>query len=635
MKSSETQNLTSKSTLPKIEILIVQDSYSSAEAIASLLIKAGFKLIWHQVSTQADYLAHLSRDLDLILVDDCQTQLPSKEALRLWVEKKLTIPVLIINGEGKIPDAVAAIKAGASNYLTSAEMKQLPLAVEQVLQEQFHFCVQLRKCVHESEQQLQKLITENADGIIAVDEQGIVQFVNPAALQLLQKSSTQLLGESFGFPVVNGDYLEVDIPQTQGHILVAQMRVSQILWQGTTAYLVSLRDITKLKQAEEEKVKLLAEAQAANRAKDEFLAILSHELRTPLNPIVGWSQLISGGTLNQTQIEQGVEIIHRNAMLQAQLIEEILDLSRIVRGKLQLEISKVNLSKIVTYALENLHLAAQAKSIEIITHFEPDLGLVYGDPTRLQQVIWNLLSNAVKFTSDRGRIEITLKKIGNTAQLQVTDNGKGIEPEFLPYVFDYFRQAENVTSRVVGGLGLGLAIVRHLVELHGGTVTAHSDGIGQGATFIVTLPMIDSCEQSKSEGSLFRSLKDLSQVKVLVVDDDESSRNLLVGVLKNEGAEAIATASGSDALTAIQKSHPDILVSDIVMPEMDGYQLIQRVRELPAEQGGNLSAISLSAYTSSIDAQQSLAAGFDLHLNKPLDLNNFLKVVTQLAQKNL
>ncbi|BAU63423.1 putative Sensor protein [Stanieria sp. NIES-3757] len=490
-----------KSAFEKIKLLIVQDCYSAA-ATVSLLIEAGFELNWQQVSTEADYLAHLNANLDLILVDDYQTQLTTTEALKLWIKHKLTIPVLIINGEANISKAVTAIKAGASNYLTTAEMERLPLVVEQVLQEQFNFCVQLRRCIHESEQQLQKLITENPDGIIVVDEQGVVQFVNPAALKLLQKSTTQLLGESLGFPVVNGDYLEVDIPQSQGQIVIAQMRVSQIFWQGMTAYLVSLRDITKLKQAEEERVKLLEETQAANRAKDEFLAVLSHELRTPLNPIVGWSQLISGGTLNQTQIQQGIEIIQRNAMLQAQLIEDILELSRIIRGKLQLEVSKVDLSKIVDNALGNLHLAAQAKSIEIITHCDRNVGLVYGDATRLQQIIWNLLSNAVKFTPDRGRVEVTLKKSDRTVQLQVKDNGKGIEPEFLSHVFDYFCQAENVTSRAFGGLGLGLAIVRHLVELHGGSVTAHSDGIGQGATFIISLPTNNSFDDSSSEESL-------------------------------------------------------------------------------------------------------------------------------------
>lgn len=480
-----------KSAFQKIKLLIVQDSDSAAAATVSLLIEAGFELSWQQVSNKTDYLAHLNSNFDLILVDDAQTQLTTKEALRLWAENNLNIPVLIINGEAKTSKAVAAIKAGASNYLTTAEMEQLPIAVEQVLQEQFNFCVQLRRCIHKSEQQLQKLITENPDGIIVVDEQGVVQFVNPAALKLLQKSTTQLLGESLGFFVVNGDYLEVDIPQSQGQIVVAQMRVNQVFWQGITAYIVSLRDITKLKQVEEERVKLLEEAQAANRAKDEFLAVLSHELRTPLNPIVGWSQLISGGTLNQTQIQQGIEIIQRNAMLQAQLIEDILDLSRIVRGKLQLEVSKVNLSKIVDNTLENLHLAAQAKSIEIITHCDRNIGLVYGDATRLQQVIWNLISNAIKFTPDRGRVEIIIKQIDQTVQLQVKDNGKGIEPDFLPHVFDYFRQAENVTSRAFGGLGLGLTIVRHLIELHGGSVTAHSDGIGKGATFIISLPKID------------------------------------------------------------------------------------------------------------------------------------------------
>ena len=270
---------------------------------------------------------------------------------------------------------------------------------------------------------------------MVVNQQGIVRFVNPAALQLLGKESDELINQPFGFPVVNGDFLEVDIPLSSTEMLVAQMRVSQIQWQGAKAFVVSLRDITQLKQAEEDIVRLLEKAQSASRAKDEFLAVLSHELRTPLNPIVGWSQLLVKGNLTESQIKKGVEIIQRNAMLQAQLIGDILDISRIIQGKL------------------------------INTDLDPNAALVQGDPTRLQQVIWNLLSNAVKFTPIGGRVEVRLASVNTAvqqennpetklsfpyAQIQISDTGKGIAPEFLPYVFDYFRQAESTKSRTEG-----------------------------------------------------------------------------------------------------------------------------------------------------------------------------------------
>ena len=485
-----------------IEVLILADTVS-LDTITSWLETAGDRVHWHQIPTLAQYRNRLNSlsSIDLILWDAASSQITLDRAIDCLLTDNLKIPLIAVNGESSIPTAIAAVKAGAVDYLPADSLSRLPQAIAQALSKPDFLCLESR-CTSQSEQQLQKLISENADGIIVVDEQGIVQFVNPAALELFGKSSTALIGESLGFPVVNNDFLEVDIPVSTDKTLVAQMRVSKIKWQGMTAFVVSLRDITQLKQAELERTKLLQEAQAANRAKDEFLAILSHELRTPLNPIVGWSQLLAQGNLPQAQIKKGAEIIQRNAMLQTRLISDILDISRIIQGKLKLEVVPVNLVKVINNALETVNLAAQAKSIKLETELATDIGLVQGDETRLQQVVWNLLSNAVKFTPNDGIVNISLTAIQteqslDCAEIKIKDSGKGIAPEFIPYVFDYFRQAESTKSRSEGGLGLGLAIVRRLVELHGGEVNVTSAGLGMGATFTVSLPLFNSRERTK------------------------------------------------------------------------------------------------------------------------------------------
>ena len=483
-----------------LAIAILADTSSVVDAIVSTLDKAGLSN-YQQALTREDYINLLHAKCDLVLYDAHHGQITLNEAVACLLDSNPTIPLLVVNGESSIPAAVAAIKAGANDYIPFEALSQLPQAIIQAYKERSQVCLQ-SYCLAQSDRQLQKLITENADGIIVVDRQGIVHFVNPAAQQLLGKPQSELIGESLGFPAVNGDFLEVDIPVSPDKILVAQMRVSQIQWQGIDAFVVSLRDITQLKQAEEEIAQLLKEAQAANRAKDEFLAVLSHELRTPLNPIVGWSQILVRGDLSPERVKQGAEIIQRNAKLQTQLIGDILDISRIIRGKLELNVTTVNLIDVIRNALETISLAAQAKSIQIVTEFEENIALIQGDSIRLQQVVWNLLSNAVKFTPHHGTVKVCLasvttahqlngskvKPASSYAQIQVIDSGKGIKPEFLPYVFDYFRQAESSKSRSEGGLGLGLAIVRRLVELHGGEVSADSWGTNQGATFTILLP---------------------------------------------------------------------------------------------------------------------------------------------------
>ncbi len=395
----------------------------------------------------------------------------------------------------------------------------------------------------------------------------------------------------------------------------------------------------KRQHVEEELERLLqreqaarAEAEAANRIKDEFLAVLSHELRTPLNPILGWARLLRTKKYDEATINRALETIERNAKLQTQLIEDLLDVSRILQSKLSLKTCPVDLVFIIKSAIETVQIAADAKSIQIQTLLEPGVRQVLGDLNRLQQIVWNLLANAVKFTPQGGRVEIRLEAVGSQAQIQVIDTGKGISADFLPHVFDYFRQADGSTTRVFGGLGLGLAIVRRLVELHGGTVAAESLGEGQGATFTVRLPLMNvQPKQSEEDKSLDSSLT-LSGVRVLVVDDDCDSRDFLIFVLEQYGAFAISVASTSEALETLKQFKPDILISDIGMPIEDGYSLIRQVRSLSPEQGANIPAIALTAYAGEMNQQQALVAGFQKHISKPIEPSMLVQVISGLVR---
>lgn len=375
-----------------------------------------------------------------------------------------------------------------------------------------------------------------------------------------------------------------------------------------------------------------------NRIKDEFLAVLSHELRSPLNPILGWSKLLQSRKLNETKTAQALATIERNAKLQSELIEDLLDVSRILQGKLSLNIHPVDLALTVEAAIETVSLAAIAKGIEIQTRLDSQMGPVLGDSSRLQQVVWNLVSNAVKFSPAGGRVEVRLTGVGDWAKITVTDTGIGINPEFLPYVFDYFRQEDGATTRKFGGLGLGLAIVRHLVELHGGTVQADSLGEGQGATFTVRLPLSGTVQgPENSLAELSESLspdEPLWGVRVLVVDDEPDMRELASFLLEQAGATVTTVTTALEALTAFAQFQPDVLLSDIGMADMDGYMLLQQVRALPPERGGQVLAIALTAYAGEWDRKQALQAGFEEHLAKPIDPEILVSVIARLCGRN-
>lgn len=390
-------------------------------------------------------------------------------------------------------------------------------------------------------------------------------------------------------------------------------------------------DITETKQREAERQQLLEreqrlreQAEQANRIKDEFLAVLSHELRTPLNPILGWVRMLKAGKCPPAKVPQALETIERNAQLQAQLIEDLLDVSRILQGKLTLNSDSVNLVETIRAASETVQLAAESKAIDLHLHLDPDVGIIRGDANRLQQVFWNLLSNAVKFTPHAGRVEVTLSQVGTEAQIQIHDTGKGIRSEVLPYIFDRFRQADSSTTRQFGGLGLGLAIARHLVELHGGTILAESAGENQGATFTVSLPL--SIAQSQDQvPDLPKSSRDLAGIKILAVDDEPDNLDFLVFLLEAMGAIVESAKSAKSAFEKLSEFQPDLVISDIAMPDLDGYRLLQQIREQT-----DVPAIALTAYAGETNQRQILAAGFQHHLAKPVDPDELVNTIVSL-----
>ena len=408
-------------------------------------------------------------------------------------------------------------------------------------------------------------------------------------------------------------------------------------------------NVTSRKLAEEERAALLVRerdarrhAEEADRLKDEFLATLSHELRTPLTSILGWASMIRNGEVEGPSAERAIETIERNARSQARLIDDLLDVSRIITGNLRLELNPLNLVPIVEAAVDALRPTADAKGLELTTEFSSAC-LVRGDANRLRQVIWNLLSNAIKFTPRGGGVQIVLDCVDGIVRLKVSDTGEGISAEFLPYVFDRFRQAEGSISRRQGGLGLGLAVVRHLVELHGGNVSAESSGLGSGSTFTVDLPMAQErrdparAEERRKEVERRRSLTGnkvrLDGIHVLLVEDDDDSRKLIGTMLKQHGAQVSSAASAKDAFTLFCGKLPDVVISDIGMPDEDGYELIQRIRALSEKAGGLTPAIALTGYATRKDRERSLASGYQLHIAKPIEQSQLVSAISSLVKK--
>jgi signal transduction histidine kinase/CheY-like chemotaxis protein len=452
-----------------------------------------------------------------------------------------------------------------------------------------------------------------------------------------------------GHPTVTS-YLAVSVTSRSGEVLgglffghskagVFTERDERIV-EGLAAQAATALDNARLFESAQ---KARSEAELANRLKDEFLATVSHELRTPLNAMLGWTRLLRAGKLDESRHLQALATVERNAVAQQQIIEDILDVSRIITGKLRLDVSPLELAAIVEAAIDSVRPTADAKGVRLESFIDSDPNLVLGDSSRLQQIAWNLLSNAIKFTPRGGRVQILLERVDSHVEITVRDTGRGISKEFLPFVFDRFRQADSSTTRQHGGLGLGLAIVRHLTELHGGNVQVSSLGEGQGATFTVRLPLAITYSGADRLGEPERRFRpaaelpflqyslSLEGIKILCVDDEPDARELISLVLTQCRAEVKIAASAREALLILEKWKPDVLISDIAMPDDDGYSLIRRIRSLPADKGGNLPAAALTAYARSEDRVQALAAGYQSYVTKPVDPSELVAVVASLA----
>jgi PAS domain S-box-containing protein len=518
-----------------------------------------------------------------------------------------------------------------------------------------------------SELRYRRLFESARDGILILNAATLkITDVNPFMTELLGYSRAGFLGKELWEIGLFSDkeasqtafrelqetgylrYEDLPLQTTDGKLREVEF-VSNVYEEDSQQVIqCNIRDITDRKRVEEENRLLLescqvahGEADKANGIKDEFLALLSHELRTPLTSILGWSKLLTDGNLDDVASKRALEIIVRNARAQRQLIDDLLDISRIITGKLRLAVRPVELAPMLESVVDGMRPAADARSIHLQTVLDSRTGAINGDPDRLQQIIWNLLSNAIKFTPEGGRVEVGLERINSHVEITISDTGQGIDPEFLLHVFDRFRQSDSSSTRRHGGLGLGLAIVRQLVELHGGTVTAESPGEGAGTTFKVTLPLM-SVHHELSDVRRTRPLIEshiltdrqpsLNDLRVLVVDDEPDARELVTAVLTGRGAEVVAVGSAGEALAEMERGRFDVLVSDIGMPEIDGYALINKVRQLPKERGGRIPAAALTAYAGVEDRMRALSAGYQMHIPKPVEPAELTTVVASLAE---
>jgi len=514
------------------------------------------------------------------------------------------------------------------------------------------------------EERLRAIVEATPECVKVVAPDGTVEYINQAGLKMIESDSESAVRGACVFNLIAPDH-RTDWIERHRRICAGERQsweyeivsfhgarrwlethaVPLPLPDGRIGQLAVTREITSRKILEQERESLLqrersarGDAERASQLKDEFLATLSHELRTPLNAILGWSQILNL-TSEQADLEQGLEAIQRNARAQAQLIEDLLDMNRIVSGKMRLNVQPTDLSTVIHSAIESILPAAAAKEIQIRQVLDPQANSISGDPTRLQQIIWNLLTNAVKFTPKRGKVDVVLERVNSHLELTIHDTGIGISPENLPIIFERFRQVDSSSTRVHGGLGLGLSIVKQLIELHGGTIRAESAGEGLGSTFILTFPVspVRGDEERfhpehHQPSSLGTGRFDLSGIRVLVVDDEPDSRVLVERVLTQCGAEVVTASSASQGLEKLREFRPHVLVSDIGMPMIDGYEFIREVRTLEEELGGRTPAVALTAFARSEDRMRAMLAGYQVHVSKPIEPQELAVTVRSLSR---
>jgi PAS domain S-box-containing protein len=520
-----------------------------------------------------------------------------------------------------------------------------------------------------SEIRYRRLFESARDGILILNAVTLkITDVNPFMTELLGYSSDEFLGKELWEIGLFSDkeasraafrelqetgylrYEDLPLQTLQGESREVEFISNVYEEDGQQVIQCNIRDISERKRSQAECTRLLAsaiaaqaEADTANGLKDEFLAILSHELRTPLTSILGWSHLLAAGNLDDAASKRALETIVRNARAQRQLIDDLLDISRIITGKLRLDVQPVELAPVIVAVVDGVRPAADARSIHLRTTLDSHLSPISGDPDRLRQIIWNLLTNAIKFTPEGGRVEVGLERTDSHVEVTISDTGQGIAPEFLPHVFERFSQSDSSSTRRHGGLGLGLSIVRQLVELHGGTVTATSPGAGKGTTFKVIFPLMSVRPELRDaevtlpltgSNPLTNRQPSLNDLRVLVVEDALDARELVAAMLEGCGAEVVAVASAGEALEEMERQRFDVLISDIGMPLMDGYALIEKVRQLPLERGGGIPAVALTAYAGVEDRMRMLSAGYQRHLPKPVEPIELTTVVANLAARH-
>jgi PAS domain S-box-containing protein len=679
----------------KFNILLVDDRPENLMAIESVLADLGQNIV--KVGSGMEALREVLRqDFVVILLDVNMPHMDGFETAALIRQRRQSkyTPIIFVTAAQSsdqlrslgyslgavdyvfVPIDPAILRAKVAAFIElarKADLARSEVEVERVAAER-------RAALLES--RLQSLFNRLEVGIFRSTPDGRLLEANPALLRLIGRTSLHLDGATSAIADPAADTIrallsyrepervrtepakraerggvsdaaeeeEFELALPDGRAVVVSVTKALSVGPDGATYVEGLvTDITKRKRAEEERERLLAseraaraDAEVANRMKDEFLATLSHELRTPLNAILGWVQILRRPQMQEEQLPVGLETIERNARVQTRLIEDLLDMSRIMSGKIRLDVQDLELATVVEGVIESFRPAVENKRLTIQTAFDARCGTVKADSRRLQQVVWNLLSNAIKFTPEGGLVRVEVRRDGSRIRIKIADNGQGISPEFLPRIFERFRQADQSSTRMHGGLGLGLAIVRHLVELHGGTVSAHSDGPGKGACFELLLPVValvsrDELRQStrtRQEPPAEHETNEapwLDGVHCLVVDDDADSRDLMRRVLEEQSAKVTTAASALQALDVMEATVPTVLVSDIGMANVDGYDLIARIRALPPERGGKVRAIAVTAFARSEDRARALQAGYDDYLSKPLEPWRLVRRVAQLA----
>jgi len=645
-------------------ILVVEDDAKMRRVLELLL--SGHWTVETAADAAAAITATRERPPDLVLTDLLLPGMDGYDFLRqLRAEAGTrTLPVIVISGLTEETDRLRALEAGANDYLIKPfSERELMLRVTTHLEMGF---LRREAALRESETQLRAILEGALDAVVGMDASGdvidwnaqaeatfgytraeavgrrLAELIIPLPLREAHYKGLERYFETGEGPILNRR-VEVEAQRKDGSRVPIELAITVVKGWGFYRFNAFARDISDRRAADTERNRLLEEAREANRMKDEFLAMLSHELRTPLSAIVGWAHMLRTGGLDEPTVARAIETIDRNAKVQNQLIEDILDVSRIVAGKFHLDMRSVDLVRIVEAAIDTVSPLAASRGVQLRQDLSAEIGPccpAIGDPDRLQQVVWNLLTNAIKFTPRGGVVTVEVRRQDDPAEFEIVvrDTGQGIAADFLPHIFERFRQA-GTGARRHGGLGLGLSIVRHIVEMHGGTVMATSAGEGQGSVFTLRLPVVEVGEDgqrmpalSREEGGLDESPR-LDGVRVLVVEDEADARHLLAAVLQKRGARVFMAASGAEALEMLERDRPDVLLSDIALQDQDGYDLIRKVRALSAERGGRIPAAALTGYGRLEDRMRALSAGFQLHAAKPVEPAELIAVVASLAGK--